>query len=169
MYKKVVATFLLLFLLIPGIIFTGQIPDFKLKNLKNRTVSFSEIKGEKLTVIDFWATWCKPCVRSIPKLVAVYEKYKNQGVQFIGINVDGTRNLPKVRPYVRALKITYPVLLDINDQLRNDLRIVSIPYILVVDQNNNIVFTHIGYRPGDEKVLEEEIKKLLKEAENKPQ
>ena len=163
MLKKVIQIFLILLCFQNA--FSGKLPDFKAKNLKNKTVSFSEIKGEKLTIIDFWATWCKPCVRSIPKLVKVYEKYKDQGVQFIGINVDGNRNLPKVRPFVRSLKITYPVLLDINDKIRNDLRIMSIPYILVIDQNDEIIFTHIGYRPGDEKVLEEEIQKLLKEFE----
>ena len=95
----------------------GKIKDFKTKDLKNKTVTYSEVKGQKITVIDFWATWCKPCVRSIPKLVKIYEKFKDQGVQFIGINVDGNRNLPKVKPMVRSLKIKYPVLLDLNNQI----------------------------------------------------
>ena len=62
---------------------------------------------------------------------------------------------------VRSLKITYPVLLDLNNQIMNDLNITSIPYLLIVDSENNIVKTHVGYRPGDEKILDQEIQKLL--------
>jgi len=159
--------FLFLVLLAVQIANAGKLQNFKAKNIKNKNVYYEDIKGEKLTIIDFWATWCKPCVRSIPKLVEVYNKYKDQGVQFIGINVDGNRNLPKVKPMVRSLKITYPVLLDLNNQIMNDLNITSIPYLLIVDSENNIVATHIGYRPGDEKILEEEIANFLNKSGEK--
>lgn len=165
MLKRMIFLFLVLFT--AQIAIAGKLQNFKAKDLKNKTVSYEDLKGEKLTIIDFWATWCKPCVRSIPKLVQVYDKYKDQGVQFIGMNVDGSRNLPKVKPMVRSLKIKYPVLLDLNNQIMNDLNITSIPYLLIVDSGNNIVATHVGYRPGDEKILHEEITNLLKKSGEK--
>lgn len=139
----------------------GRIPDFKLKNLDNKTVAYSQVKGKKLTVIDFWATWCKPCVRAMPKLVKLHEQYKSEGVEFIGVNVDGTRNLSKVKPFANALNISYPVLLDENNDVMNKLKVTAMPTLIIANADDEIVFFHQGYRPGDEKVLEEEIKKLL--------
>lgn len=139
----------------------GKLPDFRLQNLDNKIVAYSQLKGQKLTVIDFWATWCKPCVRAIPQLVKLHEQYGKQGVQFIGINVDGTRNLPKVKPFAHSLKIAYPVLLDENSDLMARLKVTAMPTVLIVNADDEIVFFHQGYRPGDEKTLEVEIKKLL--------
>ncbi len=147
---------------------SSKIGNFRLNDVENKSVSYAEVKGKKVTVIDFWATWCKPCVRSIPKLVKLHEQYKAQGVQFIGINVDGTRNLPKVKPMAHSLGITYPVLLDVNSQVMTDLKVTQMPTILVVNERDEIVAFHQGYRPGEEEVLEKEIKKLLRpEAESK--
>jgi len=147
-------------------VFAGKVPDFRLQNLDNKTVSYSQLKGKKLTVIDFWATWCKPCVRSIPKLVKLHEQYEKQGVQFIGVNVDGTRNLPKIKPFVHSLKIAYPVLLDVNNDLMNKLKVTAMPTLIIANAEDEIIFFHQGYRPGDEKTIEAEIKKLLAAAES---
>ena len=80
---------LTLLILLTGIAENPTVTNFRLKNLDNRTVSFNSLKGEKFTVIDFWATWCKPCVKSIPKLVEISEEFEDDGVQFIGISIDG--------------------------------------------------------------------------------
>jgi peroxiredoxin len=159
MFRKTI----LLFTFIFGaeIAFAGKIPDFSLKDLNNKTVSYSQIKGKRLTVIDFWATWCKPCLRSVPELIKLYERYKEEGVQFIGISVDSPRNLSKVKPFANSLGINYPVLLDLNSQVMTELKVTVMPSILIIDEQDEIVFFHQGYRAGDEDVLEQEIKKLL--------
>ena len=74
----------------------GKVYDFNLKDTENQTVSLSQISGKTLTVVDFWATWCQPCIRSMPRLVELSEAYKDQGVGFIGISVDSPRNLSKI-------------------------------------------------------------------------
>ena len=135
----------------------GEIADFRVKDLNNHTVAYSELKGARLTIIDFWATWCKPCTRSIPKLQALHEKYEGRGVQFIGINVDGTRSLSKVKPMSKSLGITYPVLLDVNHEVMKQLKVTAMPSVLVIDQKDKVIAFHQGYRPGDEEVLEQEI------------
>jgi thiol-disulfide isomerase/thioredoxin len=159
MRKIIFAIFL--FVIFSQTAFAGKLPDFRLKNLDNKIVSYSQLKGKKLTVIDFWATWCKPCVRAIPKLVKLHEQYKKDGVEFIGVNVDGTRNLPKVKPFAHSLNIAYPVLLDENNEVMNKLKVTAMPTIIIANADDEIVFFHQGYRPGDEKALEDEIKKLL--------
>ena len=148
--------------------FPSKIGNFRLNDLDNKSASYAELKGKKVTIIDFWATWCKPCVRSIPALVKLHEKYKTQGVQVLGVNVDGTRNLPKVKPMAHSLGITYPVLLDVNSQVMTDLKVTQLPTILIINERDEIVALHQGYRPGEEAVIEKEIRKLLgAEAESK--
>ena len=140
----------------------AKIKNFRLKDLDNKPVRYSQLKGEHLTIIDFWATWCKPCTRATPKMIELYERFKDQGVQLIGISVDSPRNLPKVKPYVRSRHITYPILLDVNSQVMTDLKVKQLPTILFVNSDDEIILFHRGYRPGDEKILEKEILKILK-------
>ena len=158
-YRRVL--YLILGLIFLGAGFEGKIPDFQSKNLQQQTVYYHELKGEKVTVIDFWATWCKPCRSAIPRLVELYQQFREQGVQFLAVNVDGPRNLSKVKPMARALGIPYPVLLDINGEIMKELKVTAIPTLLVVDSKDRVVFFHQGYRPGDEKIIEKELRKLL--------
>ena len=87
-----------------------NVKNFELKDLENNIKSFQELKGEKLTLIDFWATWCKPCNKAIPELNKIYDTFQSQGVEIIGINCDGPRSVSKVVPLSKALKIQYPIL-----------------------------------------------------------
>jgi len=135
--------------------------NFKLKNLQNKTVSYNELKGEELTVIDFWATWCKPCINSIPKFVEMFDEFESEGVQFIGISVDGPRNLNKVNPFVKSLGVDYPILTDLDNEVMNRLGVRAIPSLLIVDNEDDIVFFHEGYAPGEEQLIRNEIIRQL--------
>jgi len=139
----------------------GRVPDFSLENLDNELVSYSEIKGERLTVIDFWATWCQPCIKSIPELVEMYSVFHERGVEFIGISVDSPRNLSKVKPFSHSLGITYPVLLDSNSELMGELNVTAVPTLLIIDRDDRIVYTHEGFHAGDGEIIREEIEKYL--------
>ncbi len=139
----------------------GKIYDFNLKDTENQSVSLSEISGKTLTVIDFWATWCQPCIRSIPRLVEMSEAYMDQGVAFIGISVDSPRNLSKVKPFARSMGIRYPVLLDSSGELMGELNVTAVPTLLIIDSDNRILYMHEGFSAGDEVAIREEIDKRL--------
>lgn len=139
----------------------NKVGNFRLKNLDNRMTSYKELKGEELTIIDFWATWCKPCIKSIPKLVEMSNEFKSEGVNFIGISVDGPRNLAKVKPFARSLGVDYPVLHDINSEVMGKLGVRAVPTLLIVNSEDEIIYFHEGYKPGEERMIEEEIRKLL--------
>lgn len=155
--------FTIIFVLLTGFSGNKTVSDFQLPDLENNLRSYAEIKGEELTIIDFWATWCKPCVHAIPKLNELYKNYDNKKVQFIGINVDGPRNLSKVKPFVQALDVQYPVLLDTDQDIMLRLNVSALPTLLIANSKNEIVYVHEGYQPGDEKIIHEEIEKLLDE------
>ncbi len=158
--KKIVIVALLLNLGINA----QTIRNFELKDLDNITRSFNELKGEDLTLIDFWATWCSPCKKAIPVLNEIYESYKNQGVEIIGINGDGPRSISKVVPFSRALQIKYPVLIDMNSELKSELNLVSFPSLIIANSQNKIIWTHEGYTSGDAEITAQVVNLLANEA-----
>ena len=139
----------------------AQLPDIEVRDLDKNWVALNDLKGEKLTVVDFWATWCKPCVSAIPKLNTIADEFSAKGVNFIGINVDGPRNQAKVKPFVKTLKINYTIILDPNQELVNELNVSAYPTLLVYNDKGKEVFVHEGFNPGDEKLIKKELQKLL--------
>ena len=132
--------------------------DFTLKDADNREVPFSSFKG-KVVVIDFWATWCGPCKVEIPHFIEFQEKYGKAGLQIVGISVDDTPD--KLIPYIRDMKMNYPVLQGLN---RDDVQdaygpIVGIPVSVVISREGKICATHMGLTGRD--VFEREIRSLL--------
>tara|TARA_B100000497_G_C7643376_1_gene386865 strand:- start:642 stop:1139 length:498 start_codon:yes stop_codon:yes gene_type:complete len=138
------------------------VDDFVLDNLDNEQVSLDELKGENLTVIDFWATWCKPCTKAMPKLNVIYNEYKDQGLNIIGISCDGPRSMSKVPAVANALKVEYPILKDINCEVMNTYQFQAFPTLLLLNSDNEIVFVHEGFRNGDEVEIKTEIEHHLK-------
>jgi len=138
-----------------------QVRNFTLIDLDNKQQSFNELKGEKLTILDFWATWCKPCNKAIPELNKIYNEFKSKGVNVIGINCDGPRSIAKVAPLAKTLQIDYPVLIDMNIQLMAELNLSAYPTLVIVNSSGKIVWIHEGFVPGDELVISDEIAKQL--------
>lgn len=151
---------LLLALLLQGAVY-AQEPYFQLPDLDNARKSYSELKGENLTVIDFWATWCQPCLRSIPELNALYNEYSSRGVSFIGISIDGPRNQSKLKPFVHSMGLDYPVLRDVNSEVMSELNVSTVPTLLIFDREGELLYYHEGYRPGDEAFIRKKIEENL--------
>ncbi|MBP6182227.1 TlpA disulfide reductase family protein [Flavobacterium sp.] len=139
------------------------IKNFNLKDTQNTTHSYEGLKGAKLTVIDFWATWCKPCVKAIPELNIIYDQFKDKGVSFIGINCDGPRSVAKVGPMSKSLQIKYPVVLDMDATVKTQLNLSAFPTLILIDQKGKIVWIHEGFVSGDEKEIIAQIEKYCNE------
>ena len=105
----------------------SQEPDFRLRDLENKWKEYTDLKGAQLTVIDFWATWCQPCVRSIPLLNEMAKEFDSRGVKFIGVSIDGPRNQSKIQPFVRSMGVEYPIIRDIDSELMSDLGVTAVP------------------------------------------
>ena len=140
----------------------AQLPDIEIKDIDQNRISLYELRGEKFTVLDFWATWCKPCVTAIPKINSIHKEFSIQGIGFIGVNVDGPRNLSKVKPFATSMNIKYPVVLDPDQDLVNRFNVTVFPSLIVIDEKGKEVFAHEGFNAGDEKLIREELQKLLK-------
>jgi len=156
-----VTVFRLLFLLLTHAIHAQQLPEFYLKDLDNNLRSFDDLRGEQITLIDFWATWCKPCRKAIPELNKIYDTYQDKGVQIIGVNCDGPRSTAKVAPMAKSLNIQYPVLLDINSDIMNELNLANFPTLLAVNSKGKVLYIHEGFALGDEVEIIEVLDELI--------
>ena len=118
-------------------------PNFVLKTADGETVELKQLAG-KVVVINFWATWCGPCRAEIPVMLEVYDKYKEKGLEIVGISLDrdGWR---VVTPFVERMEITYPVVLGDRSVVQQYGGIYGIPTTFVVDREGSIVERHTGY------------------------
>lgn len=137
------------------------VKNYTLQDISNNQVALYTLKGEKITVLDFWTTWCKPCRKAIPELNKIFTEFKDKGVQVVGVNCDGPRTTAQVPGVSRSLAINYPVLVDVNMDIANSLNIGSFPTLIILDQKNKVQYFHEGFIPGDEDEIVEAINKLL--------
>jgi thiol-disulfide isomerase/thioredoxin len=132
--------------------------------MDGKPVNTSELSnGGKPFIIDFFATWCKPCNRELDAIAEVYEDWqKETGVKIIAVSIDQAQNINKVKPLVENHGWEYEVLLDPNGDFKRALGIQMIPYVLIVDGKGNIVYKHNGYTDGAESELIEKVRELIK-------
>ena len=136
-------------------------PNFNLKTLDGGRMSLGDMLGEGPVLLNFWASWCKPCAAEAPHLVELYESYGPQGFHIVGISVDNVSSLSKLKAKTKKLKLPYPVLLDPSSTYARKLQVNVLPTNVLLDKDGNILRTFTGYRPGDEKTLAADIAALL--------
>lgn len=140
---------------------TEYAPDFSLESLTGDMISLSQFKGQ-VVLVDFWATWCPPCRQSIPELVKLQEKYRENGLIILGLSLDDPQqaNNEYLRAFAKHFKINYPILranLDVVKAYNGNVQ-MAIPTLFVVARDGKMVDRHVGFSPG---ALEKSIKKLL--------
>ena len=111
--------------------------DFTLKNLDGKEVSLRQFRGKYL-LINFWATWCGPCKVEMPSLEILYSRFKSDKFAMVGISNDmfGHR---VVLPYIKANKLTFPMLLDQRMTVSHKYGVVSLPTTFLIDPQGKII------------------------------
>lgn len=154
---------LLIFICVVGMLTVhAQLPRVTLKDINGKSISTDTLSnGGRPFIIDFFATWCKPCNRELDAISEVYEEWQQEtGVKIIAVSIDQAQNINKVKPLVDNHGWNYEVLLDPNGDLKRAFGIQMIPYVLIVDGQGNIVYKHQGYTDGAEVELIEKVREV---------
>ena len=133
-----------------------QAPDFTLTSLEGRELSLSDLKGS-VVVLDFWATWCGPCVAALPHLDKIYADYQEKGLKMYAVNQRESKE--KVAAFVENKALKIPVLMDTNAAVGKSYKVSGIPQTVIIGKDGVVRKVYIGFNPqGDEamrKVIEE--------------
>lgn len=138
-------------------------PDFELPLLSGGSFRLSEHLTREAVLLDFWATFCTPCLRAMPELDRLYDKYRSQGFLVLGVSIDEAAAAGRVRSEVAKLGVDFPILLD------QETRVVALynprataPYSVLIGRDGRVRSRHEGYAPGDAEDLEREIIEALR-------
>ena len=136
-------------------------PAFTLQDLNGKSVSLADFRG-KVIILDFWATWCPPCIKEIPDFIELYKQYEDKGFAMVGISLDQA-GISVVKSFVQKSKINYPIMMTDGKVDKAYGGITSIPTTFIIDPAGNIRKKYVGY--NSKAVFENDIKALLPEAE----
>lgn len=116
-------------------------PSFSGMSLDGEAIDLAELRG-RVVVVDFWATWCPPCVEKLPEMVAMAEEYADDGVQFLGVSADS--NESDVRRFLDRNPINFPVIFEGARPILNAYGVSAIPTVVVIDREGNSIHRSHG-------------------------
>jgi len=137
-----------------------QAPGFTLLTLDGGRASLTDHR-DKLVVLNFWATWCQPCTVEMPSLEALWQRYRDRGLIVVGVSVD--RGAPKalLEPYVRTLKLTFPILLDPDAKTSDRWRVTALPATFLVRPGGEVAGMAMGAREWNSDEMRALVERLL--------
>lgn len=136
--------------------------DFTTRDMDGNTVRLSDYLGKKTILLNFWSTYCEPCLAEFPHLRKMQDDRKAKGLAVLAVSMDGPETVAQVKPFAQRNNLNFPVLLDEDSAicaLYNPKK--SGPLTILIDKTGSVAQVREGYNPGDEEILAAEVDKLL--------
>ena len=112
-----------------------QAEDFRLADLEGKQQSLSQYRG-KIVLLNFWATWCKPCTTEMPAMQTTYDKLRDKG--FVVLAINELEDDARVREHIKQYGHTFPVLMDHDNKVANQFGVVGLPVSVFIDQEGRV-------------------------------
>ena len=136
-------------------------PRFSLRNLKGNLEGLDDHSG-KVVVVNFWATWCVPCVKEMPSFESLYRRYRSQGLTLLAVSLD-KGDSTKVQDFADKHKLSFPILLDTEGVAEKLYPSFSIPFTYVIDKQGRVVARVDGAKDWESSETFEAVEHLLKQ------
>lgn len=136
-------------------------PRFSLRNLKDNLEGLDDHSG-KVIIINFWATWCVPCVREMPSFENLYRRFRSEGLTILAVSLD-KGDSDKVQKFVDKHKLSFPILLDINGVAEKLYPSFTIPFTYVIDKLGRVVARVDGAKNWESPETFRAVEHLLKQ------
>jgi len=136
-------------------------PTFGGDGLDGKPLSLEGLR-DRIVVLDFWATWCVPCVQTMPQVQKVAERFANQPVSVVGVNQDSRGSDAKVKKFLEDKKIAFRQFLDPAGKLGRKYKVAGIPCTFLIDKKGTVQAVRVGFQPDGEEELAKQVEKLLK-------
>lgn len=149
--------------------FVKPAPTWVLQDLDGNTVESKSFDG-KIVVLDFWGSWCGPCRYELPHFQEIYEKYRDEGVIFYGINwerVDRSQRVATAKKYMEENGFDFPVVVDLEDRTPFAFGVTSYPTVFLIDPSGNIKYRNVGFNEAIGEILTLQIDSMIAERDGK--
>jgi cytochrome c biogenesis protein CcmG/thiol:disulfide interchange protein DsbE len=141
----------------------AKAPSFTLEDVDGNAINLDSLLTKGPVLMSFWALWCKMCIKELDALKPYADEFDSLNITLLAISQDKTRSVPKVKPFATSHKWAYQVVLDPENVMRELYNVQAMPTFFIIDQNKQIVFTHQGYKPGDEEVIITKVRELYEQ------
>ena len=132
-------------------------PDFSLTTLDGHPVKLADYRGQKKLVVSFWASWCTPCKLELPLLKQFYEQHHRPDSRFDVVAVSIDEEMRPAKAYAAEAKLPFPVLLDSDSKVADAYQVDSIPTMILIAENGQVVWGNVGFDRGFVAELEKEL------------
>ncbi len=136
-----------------------QAPAFSTTDLSGETIELGQFAGKDVLILDFWATWCGPCVDALPVISKVAEEFKDKSVAFYAVNVGESPD--RIKEFLASENLDLPVLLDQEMTLASLYQATGIPQTVIIGKDGRVQVVHVGFGGNMEQQLTEELEEIL--------
>jgi len=133
-------------------------PDFELLDQHGQTHTLADYKDQVL-IVNFWATWCPPCIHEMPALQNLRTTLHERGLEVLGINMGEAQ--AQVDTFTNQVAVDFPLLLDENMVATMAWQVQNLPTTFVVNRDGTIIYAEVGDKPWDDPVIMQQIEALL--------